>query len=203
MNKALQFPTSIATAGKGAIWAIGEITKAELTVLKASFYPTLSKGRYFAGPKLEAILLCYRFFKELRNCDMHGGGIADQRLLDAYASFSAVATSADLGVTEVPNHHAVTLGAKIQISLRGVVGFSHLVLKLIGTLDAELCRSDAAERVFVKRWQQTHPKLLNFCLPGAKPKNRVKKALEKAGMPVPAAPESLAIWLKAKKLIDY
>ena len=203
IRKALQFPDSTAKAGKGAVWAIAEITKVESNVLKSSFYPTLSKGRYFAVANIGAMLLCYRFFKELRNCDMHAGGIADQRLSDAYTAFTAVATTTRLGVAEVPNHHPVVLGAKSQISLRGVVGFSHLILKLIATLDAELCRSDAAERVFLKRWQQTHPSLLNFRLSSAKPKNRVKYALEVAGMPVSAVPEDLAIWLKSKRLIDY
>ncbi len=203
LNKALQFPDSTASAGKGVAWAIAEITKSESNVMKASFYPTLTKGRYFAAPKLDSMLLCYRFFKELRNSDMHGGGITDQRLLDAYAAFSPVATTTGLGVTEVPYCYSVTLGSKCQISLRGVVGFSHLILKLIATLDAEFCRSDAAERVFVRRWQQTHSKVLNFCLSAAKPKNRVKYAIEKIGMPVSAAPEVLAIWLKSKNLINY
>jgi len=203
LTTALQFPNSTAKDGKGAAWAIAQITNPESSALKAAFYPVLSKGRYFALQKLDALLLCYRLFKELRNCDMHGGGIATQRLLDAYSQFAVVANSASLGVAEVPVHHPAALGGKVKLSLRGVVGFSHLVLKLIDTIDAELSRSQAAERVFVKQWQVVHSRRLNFRLAPGKPKNRVKKAVMKAGFPRPEDPETFGIWLRGENLVDY
>lgn len=203
INKSLQFPDSVAIGGQGAAWAISEITNVESIVMKNSFYPTLSKRRHFNAAKLQETLLCYRFFKELRNCSMHGGGVADQRLVDAYTAFSHVATISSLGVTEVPSHHAVSIGAKVQISLRGVVGFSHLILRLIATFDAEMARADAAERVFIKQWKSTHPRLLNFRLSATTPQNRVKKSLEKAGFPVSADLVGLSRWLMSKNLIAY
>jgi len=203
LRTALQKADSSANAGKGVAWAISEITRAESGVMKNCFYPTLCKGGHFAPAHLDAMLLCYRFFKELRNCDMHGGGIAQQRLVAAYTNFCVVATPLGLGISEVPAHFPVVIGGKTQVNLRGVVGFSHLILKLITTLDAELCRSDASEHVFVRRWKLIHSKCLNFSLRSAKAKNLAKKASAKAGFPTAVATDDLAAWLKLKRLITY
>lgn len=143
LRKSLQYPDPVAGApGTGVSWAIAELTGVESMPLKDSFHASLQKSRYYALPKLDAMMRCYRFFKELRNTDMHGGGLADQRVLDAYARFSPMATAAALGVSELPEHTAPILGTAVRLSLRGVVGFSHIVLKVMATLDAELSRSD-------------------------------------------------------------
>ena len=88
---------------------------------------------------------------------MHGSGIADQRLVDAHATFIPVATPGALGVRRYIYISAPILNAPIQLSLRGVVGFSHIVLKIIATLDAELSRSKDAEKPMAAKWALQHP----------------------------------------------
>lgn len=101
--------------------------------------------------KLENYMLCYRFFKEARNCYMHHNFVASQKLIDAYNDFLPVATTADLDVSEVPQILAPALGQHVQLSLRGVIGFSQLVRRIIIISDINLLRATAAEKEFFDR----------------------------------------------------
>ncbi|MDR0533921.1 MAG: hypothetical protein LBH01_08200 [Verrucomicrobiales bacterium] len=201
--KALQFPegSNGNTKTKGIRTGINELTSVESDVLKKNFYSTFCNDRRYALAKLDAILLCYRFFKELRNCDMHGGGIAGQKLVDAYKNFLPIATTSDLGVKEIPKHHQVVLGSKIKVNLRGVVGFSDIILRLITTLDAELSRSKGAEKEFIKSWQQIHSKPITLPNDKKRRKNRIIRMVKKVGYPEPKMPEELEDWLKKMGLV--
>ena len=162
LQTALQFPDPVGgggAAGKNGVSAgISALTAIQSTPIRDSFYAGLVGGKYYAKGALNEMLRCYRFFKELRNCDMHRGGMADQRVVDAYNQFAPVANTAKLGVAEVPQHTPPVAGAPLQISLRGVVGFSGLVIKILATLDGELSRSKAAEKALIARWAAVHPK---------------------------------------------
>jgi hypothetical protein len=199
----LQFPESVLGPGKGIRPAIADITAIESNILKSCFYTELCKGHLYALPNLDAMMLCYRFFKELRNSDMHGGGITEQRLVDAYTQFSPVATTADLGVSEVPIHFPAAIGTKAKLSLRGIVGFSHIVLKIIATLDAELSRSESAEKSFVRKWKLTNPHRVSLSSGSAKRENKVKRLVKKAGFLKPAKPDAFGNWLKQEALVTF
>lgn len=101
--------------------------------------------------KLENYMLCYRFFKEARNCYMHHNFVASQQLIDAYNAFLPIATCNDLDVSEVPIILPPTLGQRVQLNLRGVIGFSQLVRRIIIITDINLLRSKAAEKEFIDR----------------------------------------------------
>lgn len=101
--------------------------------------------------KLENYMLCYRVFKEMRNCFMHRNFIASQQLIDAYDDYLPVATLDDLGVSEVPIIIAPVLGQPIRLSLRGVIGFSLIVRWIIIISDINLLRTSAAEKEFFDR----------------------------------------------------
>lgn len=203
MRNALQYPDSSAKDGKGVTWAVSELTKVESSALRTSLYPKFAASNRYSFSKLEALLRCFRYFKEVRNSDMHGGRIVEQRLFDAAASFSTVATPSDLDVSEVPIHFPAIIGEKARLSLRGVTGFAEIILKMLTTLDAEFSRSAAAEAVFIRRWHEAHPKRINFRLKSAKRENQVKRLVERAGFPRPSSPDGLGAWLKAKRLVDY
>lgn len=200
---ALQFPDSTAEDGKGACWAISELRANQSAVLKNSFYSELSSGKNFALLKLDAMLLCYRYFKELRNCQSHTGEIANAKTVVAFNNFTAVATSAQLGVSEVPHHFPVIDGSKIALSLRGVVGLSHLILKLIASIDAELCCSEISETAFGQKWRLRHPHQISVSTSLAKRDERVSRLVKKAGFPKPSSVSQLATWLKDQQFIDY
>jgi hypothetical protein len=199
----LQFPNPVGGAGSGVGAAIGALTAVESPSIKEYLYAPLSAGRYYALPKINEMLLCYRFFKELRNCDMHGGGIADQRLIDAYNRFLPVATPAALGVAEVPAFIPPIADERVRISLRGVVGFSNIVLRIIATLDAELSRSKLSEKPFLAKWKLAHP--LQRML-SAKPKKRnsqIKRMANRAGFPKPSKTNKFGDWLSQGGLTQF
>jgi hypothetical protein len=101
--------------------------------------------------KLENYMLCYRFFKEARNCYMHHNFDASQQLIDAYNAFLPFATSNDLDVSEVPIIIPPVLGHRVELNLRGVIGFSQLVRRIIIITDINLLRTTAAEKEFIDR----------------------------------------------------
>lgn len=200
IRKGLQYPQQEGVGGVRT--ALNAITANESRILKDSFYAVLCAGRHYAGTRLDALILCYRFFKELRNCMMHNGCIADQRLFDAYTAFSPAATCSALGVKQVPVHDRVVIGSPVQASLRGVVGFSNIVIKLMATFDAEFSRSQKAENSFLKRWQRIHSRQT---LPQetTRRNSRVRRMTVAAGYGVPEHPEDLAVWLKDRGLVVF
>ena len=149
------------------------------------------------------MLTCYRFFKELRNCDMHRGGIADQRLMDAYTLFTTVSTPAGLGVAEVPAHIVPVLDAPARISLRGVVGFTGMLFKIIATLDAELSRSKLAEKPFIEKWKAANPHKRMLSSVQKKRAKQIKKLANNARFPEPSDAHKFGDWLNQLGLSQF
>ncbi len=133
--KALQYP--VAPTGRNYTNAYAELGSAtpELTGV---FNNTANASRWYSGGKIQALLLCYRVFKEIRNALSHNGGKATQALLDAHQRFVPVATTVDLGVREVPIYSTPVLNQQIILDLYGIYGFSDIILRIIATYDIDL-----------------------------------------------------------------
>lgn len=188
---------------KGIQWALNQLLAVKSPLMVKCVHPELRKGRYYAHSKIDPMMKCYRQFKELRNCVMHRGNIADQRMNDAYLAFAAVAAPADLGVSEVPKHFPVVIGDPVRLSLRGVVGFSHIILKLMATIDAELAQTPFAETLLLKRWQNTHDPRLTVAGDPVRRYSRLRRMAQSAGLLPMAHFDHFGIWLKSKGLILY
>jgi len=150
-EKALQFPTA-PSGSNGVIHAVSAITTTKSQMIQQSFYPSLTRSKKYSWSKIDNLMKCYRYFKECRNCLMHNGGLADEKLERAYQEFTTVATEAGLGVKEVPIHNLTTKNQPVKIYLRGVVGFCDVILRIITTLDAEMAQAKSAEREIFRRW---------------------------------------------------
>ena len=101
--------------------------------------------------------LTWRTFKECRNSIIHRGGKTDQRTVDAYNDIVGI-TAADIDVAEVPEMFTMSaVDETVKISLRGVVGFSQIVLKLVEVIDTELIKSEKAIDCFVKQVKEYTP----------------------------------------------
>lgn len=106
---------------------------------------------------LENYLRVYRYFKECRNCIIHRGGRSNQLLIDAFSDVSSL-TANDLDVAEIPEMAAVSsLNGLIKLSLRSVVGFSQIVIKLVEVLDMEFIKADKAVDCFVSQIKEFTP----------------------------------------------
>lgn len=119
--------------------------------LDGAFFNTYRVTSRLDFNKLENYMLCYRFFKEARNCYMHHNFVASQQLIDAYNAFLPIATISDLDVAEVPIIIPPILGQRVELSLRGVIGFSQLVRRIIIISDINLLRTQAAEKELTDR----------------------------------------------------
>lgn len=124
---------------------ISQINASPSSVMTASFKPQFLKHKKVFIPQQGNMLKCYKYFKELRNCHIHNGGKADQRLLDSYNNFHLVSSPSAMHTKERIEYYPVTLGEKTELSLRGVVGFCDIILRLMITIDAQISGSKAAE----------------------------------------------------------
>lgn len=146
-KKKMQFPTSVQQE-------IARVTSSESTVLKDCFYAVYSSKRDRCYSQIVPLMYCYRIFKEARNCYMHNNLIADSRLINSYSDYLPHATTSALCVSEVPEFHRPTLDKPVKLSLRGVVGFSYILIKIMVSLDTELLRASVSEQEFLKRYRE-------------------------------------------------
>jgi hypothetical protein len=119
VSKGLQFPPSqLGGAKDGAPWALATLNKPSSS-LQDVFRPGYATHPRYAGNNLENLLICYRFFKCMRNMVAHNGGRADQETVDAHARFATVANVAKLGLTEVPKYHPVIWTSQQRLNFAG------------------------------------------------------------------------------------
>lgn len=193
--KALQFPTQ-------AQAEVARLTANSSTMLRNSFYSTYLRKRDRCYAQLDALLHCYRVFKEARNCYMHNGSIADQKLINAYTDYLPFATTSSLCVSEVPDFPVPALGTEVQMSLRGVVGFSYILIKLLVSLDTELLCAADAEAEFIARYQQKH-KIMQTLKPNTnESRQQVKQYVQQCGFPKPLAVDDIIAFLLNNHLIS-
>ena len=121
------------------------------SALESAFFQEYKNACTYDFAKLENYLLCYRCFKEVRNCFMHHNCVASQQLKKAFDSYIQIATINDLGVKEVPIISTPVVGNSIQLKLRTVIGFSQIVRRIIIISDINLLCTKAAENEFLKR----------------------------------------------------
>lgn len=123
----------------------------ESQILCTSFYPVYEAKASLDFSKIDNYMLCYRYFKEARNCYMHRNFIASQNLIDSYTAFQAVSATTDLDIEEALVTIAPLLGQPVKLSMRGVIGFSQIIKRIIVISDAKLLRNKAAEKEILLR----------------------------------------------------
>lgn len=155
-------------------------------------------NRYHIGA-LDDLLLCYRFFKELRNAISHNGKRANDRTLASYLEFSSAVISGKIGLAPVPDHFPITaVGDTIRLSYRGVVGFSDIILRLIASYDNELSSFEIVERELLMRIK---PDLMTWSTDPKKITQRMRKLVQSDDFPVVTMTPSLRGFLKLNNLV--
>ena len=114
-------------------------------LLTNAFFDVYKDASRLDFSKIDNYMLMYRYFKAARNCFMHGNCIASQWLLDEYAAYSAIATTTDLDVAEVPVVIPPVLGQRLHLNIRGVIGFSDFMQRILIISDINLLQTLAAE----------------------------------------------------------
>jgi hypothetical protein len=92
---------------------VHSLCSTESHVIKTAFYPNYVASPKYSWPEIANMVAAYRFFKELRNSQIHNGGIANQRAEAAYLAFAPVSSKADLGMKGTLIHDPIKEGDKI------------------------------------------------------------------------------------------
>lgn len=191
VGKWMQFPPK-GVAGNtrnGITEALGLATSRSSVTMTRTFTPVLRAQPRYALAQIGPLLVGYRFFKETRNALLHQGGRAHPSLVQASAQMASV-TTAQLGTRAVPEYTPSTLGDRVGLTLRGVVGFSEIVLRIVATVDSELSATQEAEEELLRRWRAAYP--VEY-FPANKARRDRRTALQclKIGLPRPLNPERI------------
>lgn len=147
LSEALQFPS---THQKGS--KVSSLLAPPSTVLSDAVTWTPAVARRYTPGTQDALLLCYRYFKEIRNAIAHNGGRANERTVDAYGDFVAAIRNNLIGGAPVPQHLPVTtIGDLVEITHYGVVGFSEIVLRILTGYEIMLTGHKIAEEELRQR----------------------------------------------------
>lgn len=111
-------------------------------------YKNIKNDKRNSLSNIKDLLVCFKYFKECRNCITHNNGIANDRLIDWQLKYNNIPWVAS---KEKPAIFVCGLGDKIELNLRGIVGFSDVVLKIASTLDAEYSCNKNCELLVAKQ----------------------------------------------------
>lgn len=201
LRKAFQFPDSARIGGKGVEWLLAHLTINTSSTLSVTYYPIFKSSSKYSLNTMSNMMLAYRYFKEIRNCEMHSSRGASQGAEAAYQAFLPVSDKESLGMKGDLDIEPIIIDEPVGLKLRGVVGFCDIVLRIIATIDAELCRSKQAEAIFRRmlKGAKGQPKLLSGNV--KRRRDQVKKFCLAAGLPEPANTEAAYRFLKSENII--
>lgn len=148
--KNLQFPGSIKSE-------ISSLQETETGIMRQCFLPTLQRNTHYSSTDIDDLLKCYRFFKELRNCNIHNDRKVSQNVVDAYNDFDAIRGNIIVKSTLIAP--APVLGDDYNLLLDDVIAFSNVVLDLIVVIDAQLTCSYIAEQIVLTKLRDCKNKL--------------------------------------------
>lgn len=120
-------------------------------IMESTFFDVYKAMSRLDFSKLDNYLLLYRYFKEARNCYMHRNFAASQEIVDAYNNFLPVSSLVALDAEEVPHIIPPILGQPVKLTIRGVIGFSQFVRRILIIADINLIKTTAAEDEFINK----------------------------------------------------
>lgn len=193
--KKFQFPATARTA-------LTSMQQHENAALVNALYDAyVAKNNGSKLTHLDGYLKIYRYFKECRNCIIHSGGRTNQKLIDAYSDVMGL-TAIDLDVAEIPEMGPVTAENElVKISLRGVVGFSQIVIKLVEVLDMEFIKTDKAIDCFVRQIKEYTPYPIYPSPDEAKAKIKIDAIMRRSGFLPPHHSEAFYQLLKRNGIL--
>ncbi|GMV69375.1 MAG: hypothetical protein AMXMBFR76_18140 [Pseudomonadota bacterium] len=203
LSKDLQFPTTFTNGepSKGLRHAVNSIVNNGSPIMAESIYPAIADNKKNLPQHIEQLLICYRYFKEARNSLVHAGGSASIHFVSAEKAYKQL-THEEVGLKEVPAISSHTEGSPIKLSLRGVVGFGDVVLRLVSTLDAEFSKSMWAENAFLSRWKACHGySAVQVPVALERRRKRIRELVRKLDLPTPKVTTQFETWLRNNQCI--
>ncbi len=181
---------------------LSKVNSTPSAVMQSAFQNSFLGHKKVFVAQQSGMLKCYKYFKELRNCHIHNGGVADQRLVDAFLDFTPISSPSAMKTKETIEHFPATLGTRTPLSLRGTVGFCDIVLRLMVTVDAQLSGSKAAEESALDRMHKGAGKyLLTLNRNSAVAHRQIGKICRNGNLPKPLVPEDVRQLLLQHRLV--
>lgn len=149
----LQFP-SPASESNGVKFAIKDLQSGGSSIIDSHVKPSLQQSKKYSLSTINNLLICFRYFKELRNCLMHRGRTCDGKLWGAQSAFVPVANQNLLGMDFVPEYFPAQQGNSVRLSFHGILGFTDVILRIATTIDAELSASPEGEINLLNRMRE-------------------------------------------------
>lgn len=197
-SKMFQFPS---TSANGYDVLLGRLTANGCADLITSYYDMYRTGSaHYRLDLIDNWFSFYRYFKECRNAIIHTGGQTTQRVIDAYNNLQHL-TAENLDVKEVPQIFNSSLGEPIRLSLRGVVGFSQITIRIVSTLDVELIRAENADKCYVKRIQESVKGRQTIAANDVKKRNQINSISRRGSFKAPSDVEAAYRVLKRYQIV--
>lgn len=193
-EKEMEFPNRILNQLK-------KCTEKKSELLAHNFENKLKKNKRYNMDSLNNLMYCYRYYKELRNCYVHNNIIVSEQLVNAYNDFAQLCNKHSLGIKSKPEIIKPIIGKKVNISIKGVISFSEVLLNILVTCDACLLTSSASESYFLKRIEKAIKNKRTHQNDHQKALKQVKSLCAKAGFPSPQDPESLLTYFIEKQIL--
>jgi hypothetical protein len=198
--KGFQFPSS-GNAGFAA--ALANARTSLSSEMTNCVFPALARNKKYSLSKIEELLKCYWYFKECRNSLIHRGSLVDQKLMNAFTSYNPL-TRIALGLAEKPEYTQTSAeGDKVVLKLRGVVGLTDVVLRIITTLDAELCKCQESEAVLASMWRAKHRGVVTLPSDQSVKTRTALRLINQLDLPKPSQPDELISMLGRLGLTHY
>lgn len=180
LEKGLQFPTN---GNKGILWALTILQQKKSNYMEKTIYSALKDSKKYVFSNLDNHLVCYRYFKECRNSIIHSGSKFKESTIDAYSAYVPLSKES-INTKEKPIvQDAASMGDEIKVSLRGVVGLSDIIIRIIKTIDTELSKTTKAEEILLTRIsKKINPNIKILPTSPAKRKQRVEKIFCNIGL---------------------
>ena len=123
--------------------------------LRDTLYPAYCDKSMYDKLHIDHLMYCYNCFRNIRNVYSHKGKIADKNAIKAYSAYRGKHDSKEqLHVKESPKLNEIYKDKIIHLDLRGVVGFSQILRKIIYTIDVEFIPTSVGERYFISECEK-------------------------------------------------
>lgn len=185
--KSLQFPGRWQST-------LSSIQAGHNVLIETTYYDAYKyRNRNYNYGHLDNYFKVYRYFKECRNCIIHKGGVADVKLFNAYNDIVGL-TNTDIDVDEFPQIEPIrSVGDKTVLYLRGVVGFSQILLKIVSTLDIEFIKAENSLSYYLTKIKEYNPNPLYSSPDDAKRKKMIEGISRRSFFIEPVFSEDLCL----------
>lgn len=201
-EKQLQFPTATSAPTKGVLHVVRECTTHRSAAMTAAFHPVLSAHTRYSWNRINDLLVCFRYFKEIRNCLAHNGSLASATLVQAAADYSPVAGN-NFPMAHPPPCRQYLAGDPVAVDLRAVVAFGEALLRTMVSIDAELAVTKNAETAALAAWSGRYRQGLTYPADRDRRRARVAREMMHVGFPRPLPTDDLPHLMQEHGLIRY